>query len=133
MIGILLYSNKAHRGYRLLFFLLHDRPLAGVLPCWHPTVASGLTSLLCKTDLANTEHGCVEAVLLTLGKLQSKGLPSSAALEGLKSWQHNHAVVVQEDQGGLVLLPVTEDTGQLLGRQELHIQQQHYLRNAKEM
>lgn len=55
-------------------------------------------------------------MLLTLGKLHSKILTSTSSLESLKSREDNDSVVVQEYQGGLVLLPVAEDAGQLLWR-----------------
>lgn len=63
----------------------------------------------------------------TFGKLESKALAFCSPLQSLKSWQHNDCIVVQIDQSGLVLLPPTEDARQLLGRQEVHVQQQHYL------
>ncbi len=45
----------------------------------------------------------------TFGKFESQLVALCPALEGLKGRQHNDCIIVEVDQGGLVLLPRTED------------------------
>lgn len=46
----------------------------------------------------------------TFSQLHGSGLASSSALQSFKCRQHNDGIVVQVQQGGLVLPPVAEYT-----------------------